>query len=31
MLSACVADLGTRLNLLEDADYLRFAESGFFM
>jgi len=29
VLSACLADLGAHLDFLEDADYLRFAESGF--
>ena len=29
MLPARLADLGTEFDLLEDADYLRFAESGF--
>ena len=29
VLPARLADLGTHLDFLEDADYLRFAESGF--
>ena len=29
MLPACLGDLGAQLDLLEDADYLGFAESGF--
>ena len=29
VLPARLADLGTQLDLLEEADYLRFAESGF--
>ena len=29
MLPACLGDLGAHLDLLEDANYLGFAESGF--
>ena len=29
MLPVCLGDLGAHLDLLEDADYLGFAESGF--